>query len=112
MPEGRRGRPGRDGRWTRDGATPPRRPKLSETRRKSVDGPAIDKDRRRGAERVEFTVQASRRDDDEAVHLSGERFRRAHLFLLVLTGVDEEHLELGLSAVRSTARTSEAKWGS
>jgi hypothetical protein len=58
---------------------------------------AIDENRRRGAERVEFTVQTPRRDDDEAVHLPGEGFRRAHLFLLVLAGVDEEDLKLGLS---------------
>ena len=49
-----------------------------------------------GSQRAQRAMQAARRDDDEPVDLPGQGLRRAHLFVRVLTGVHQEHLQIVL----------------
>ena len=58
-----------------------------------ADG-TVDEDRRGGPQRAQLTVQAARRDDDEPVDLLRQRPDRSNLFVRVLAGVHEEHLQI------------------
>ena len=76
----------------------------------TADG-TLHEHRRHGAEGLEFAVEAPRGQDDEPVDVVGEGSGDLDLFLRVLAGIREQHLQLGSRAVRSTARTMEAKYG-
>ena len=56
----------------------------------------VDEDGRRGPQGTQRIVQAPRRNDDEPVDLPGQRLHRPHLFVRVLAGIHQQHLQIRL----------------
>ena len=61
----------------------------------SAHGP-VDEDRRGGPQGFQGPVEPARRDDDEPVDLPGQGAHGPDLFVRVLAGVDEQHLQVAL----------------
>ena len=60
-----------------------------------ADG-AVDEDRRRGSQGRQRAMEAAGRHDDEPVDLPGQRLRCPHLFVRMLAGVHQQHLQIAL----------------